>query len=237
MLEKITGQEWFAGLLDFVFPPLCLGCGEYHDDKSQICTVCLGQIETYDYPLCLNCQAFISKGVKCPICLAESVALFAYANYQPPLKEIIHQFKFRGITSPAKTFANLTYEKFRDLLGEIKADAQLPIPLHPLRKNRRGYNQAELFAKELSKFMGIPVNSEILIRTKRGKEQARLPFKQRISNIKNAFIADPSQPSIKKVILVDDVVTSGATVLEAKRILHDSEREVVGVISIAHGLF
>jgi ComF family protein len=237
MLEKISGQEWFAGLLDFVFPPLCLGCGEYHDDKSQICAVCLGQIEAYNYPLCLNCQAFVSNGVECPVCRAESVILFAYANYQPPLNEIIHQFKFKGITSPAHTFANLTYEKFKDLLCEIKADALLPIPLHQLRENRRGYNQAELYADELSKFMGIPVNSDILIRTKQGKEQARLPFQQRISNIKNVFAADPTERSIKSVILVDDVVTSGATVLEAKRVLKNSGREVAGIISIAHGLF
>ena len=237
MLEKIIRQEWFEGLLDFVFPPLCLGCGEFHDDKSQICTVCLSQIEAYEYPLCLNCQAFISKGINCPVCSEESVILFAYANYQPPLKEIIHQFKFKGITSPAKTLAELTYKKFDNLLGEIKVDALIPIPLHPFRKNSRGYNQAELFANELSKFMEIPVETDILIRIKRGKDQARLPLKQRIANIKNVFGADSTAPNIKNVILVDDVVTTGATVLEAKRVLNVSGREVVGIISIAHGLF
>ncbi len=236
MLERITRQEWFAGLLDFVFPPLCLGCGEYYDDKSQICSICLGKVQTFDYPLCLNCRAFIPKGVECPVCKAESVLLFAYANYQPPLNDIIHQFKFRGITSPAETFARLTYEKFKDLLGEIKVEALIPIPLHRQRENRRGYNQAELFARGLSKLMGIPVNSELLTRIKRGKEQARLPFKQRISNIKNAFEVDPLQDGIRKVYLLDDVVTSGATVLEAKRVLKESNREVVGILSIAHGV-
>jgi len=236
MLEKITGQEWFQGLLDFVFPPLCLGCGAYHEDKSQICSNCLGKIETFENPLCLNCQAFVPKGVVCPICLDRSTILFAYANYQPPLKEIIHQFKFRGITSPATTFARLAFEKFKDRFENLEADALVPIPLHPLRENRRGYNQAELMAKELSILMKLPVKTDVLQRTKRGREQARLPFRKRITNIKDAFAADIPNDGVRKVILVDDVVTSGATVLEAGNCLETADCKVVGIISIAHGL-
>ncbi len=236
MLQKITGQEWFQGLLDFVFPPLCLGCGAYHEDKNQICPECLENIEKYEYPLCLNCQAFVPKGIICPICPDKSTILFAYANYQPPLIEIIHQFKFRGITSPAATFAQLVFEKFKVHFGKLDADALVPIPLHPIRENRRGYNQAELIAKELSTLMKLPVNTDILARTKRGHEQAMLPFRKRLTNIKNAFAADISKDGIRKVILVDDVVTSGATVLEAAKCLETADCRVVAIISLAHGL-
>lgn len=236
MFQKIKNQEWFQGLLDFVFPPLCLGCGAYHEEPNQICQICLSKIEVFDQPLCLNCQAFVPKGVECPICLDKSAILFAYANYLPPLKDIIHQFKFRGITSPAGTFAPLIFEKFEDRLSGLEAHALVPIPLYPSRENRRGYNQAELIARELSGLLNLPVNTDIFWRTKRGREQARLPLKKRVANISHAFSADIPKDSKVKVILVDDVVTSGATVKEAARCLESAGYKVSGFISIAHGL-
>ncbi len=236
MLERITKQVWFEGLVDFVFPPLCLGCGEYYDDKTQICAVCISNMQPFDYPLCLNCRAFIPDGIECPVCKGDTIILFAYTDYQMPLKEIIHQFKFEGITSPSETFARLIYEKYRDRFAQVKANALIPIPLHTFRQSKRGYNQAELLARELSKFLGIPVDSDTLSRPKRAKEQARLHFLERIPNVRNAFTAEPTEGGAQKVILIDDVVTTGATVLEAKRILSESGREVVAVISIAHGL-
>lgn len=236
MLEKLKNQDWFQGLLDFVFPPLCLGCGSYHEEENQICSKCLEDIEKFEYPLCLNCRAFVAKGIECPVCLTESMLLFAYANYLPPLKEIIHQFKFRGITSPAKTFAGLIFEKFGDRLTALDAGAIVPIPLFSGRENRRGYNQAELIAAKLAEKMNLPLESDILFRIKRGKEQARLTFKRRVTNIRNAFSTDITGDSPKSVILVDDVVTSGATVLEAACCLKDANCKVAGVVSIAHGL-
>lgn len=236
MFQRIKNQEWFQGLLDFVFPPLCLGCSAYHEDQNQICQSCLAAIEVFENPLCLSCQAFVPKGVVCPICLDKSAILFAYANYQPPLKEIIHQFKFRGITSPARTFAPLIFEKFKERLSHLDAQSLVPIPLYSSRENRRGYNQAELIARELSVLMNLPVNTEILWRTKRGREQARLPFKKRLANISGAFSADVAKDTISTVILVDDVVTSGATVMEASRCLETAGCNVTGIISIAHGI-
>ncbi len=236
MLQRFAGQEWFQGLLDFVFPPLCLGCGAYCEEKSQICPKCFENIESFEHPLCLNCRAFVPKGNVCPICPDKSTILFAYANYQPPLKDIIHQLKFRGITSPAATFARLAFENFKDRFENLEASALVPIPLHPLRENRRGYNQAELIARELSLLMNLPVNTKVLQRIKRGREQARLPFRKRITNVKNVFAAKIPAGGVRKVILVDDVVTSGATVLEAGQCLETAGCQVAGIISIAHGL-
>lgn len=236
MLERIKEQEWFEGLLDFVFPPICLGCSEFCENKSQICDYCIQLIEPFDHPLCLNCRAFVPTGIECPICKEKSVLLFAYADYKPPLKEIILQFKFKGITSPAVTFARLACEKFQDKLPNLKADFIIPIPLHPTRENRRGYNQAELIANEISQILEIPVASDILYRTKRRQPQARLNFKKRLANINGVFESDNSDKANSKVILVDDVVTSGATVLEARKVLQSAGYKIAGIISIAHGV-
>ena len=236
MLQRIRNQEWFEGLLDFVFPPLCLGCGEFNEDLSKICPKCLGQIEPFEYPLCLNCRSFVPKGIVCPVCTDKTTLLFAYANYQPPLKDIIIQFKFRGITSPAKTFAELTNQKYESSMKKLQADALIPIPLHPSRFSFRGYNQAELFADELSKLSGLPVMADVLYRIKRGRPQARLEFKKRIANIHEAYKVKDFDNKARQIILVDDVVTSGATVLEAKKCLENADYKVVAIISIAHGV-
>jgi len=236
MLGRITRQEWFEGLLDFVFPPICLGCGDFNESDSKICSACLQKIEPFEHPLCLNCQALVPQEVVCPVCLYDSVLLFAYADYKPPLKDIIIQFKFKGITSPAKTFAELVCEKFKDKFENLNADYLIPIPLHPVREYRRGYNQAELIAYQLSRITHIPVANERLHRIKRRQPQARLDFIKRLANIKGAFAAESGGDEIEKVILVDDVVTSGATVLEAKKVLESAGFKVVGIISIAHGV-
>jgi len=236
MVEKLTSQEWFQGLLDFVFPPLCLGCGDYHDDNNQICERCFKKFDVFEYPLCLKCRVFIEEGIDCQICKKDSLVLFSYANYQPPLKDIIHQFKFKGITSPATTFAKLAFEKFQLKLESLNAGAIVPIPLHPSRERRRGYNQAELISNHLAELMSLPVGTELLFRTKKGREQARLPFEKRIENIKDAFSVDESNMRFEKVILVDDVVTSGATVLEATRVLEKAGVKVAAIVAISHGI-
>jgi ComF family protein len=235
MLEKLTNQDWFQGLVDFVFPPLCLGCGAFHEESNQICSKCIEALEEFEHPLCLNCRAFVSGGGQCPVCLSDSLLLFAFADYKPPLIEIIHQFKFKGITSPAETFAGRIHEKFGKSLAALRCEALVPIPLFSWRQSRRGYNQAELIALQLAKKMNLPVNSNILSRIKRGSEQARLEFKRRATNVRNAFSGD-SSVGLRRVILVDDVVTTGATVLEASRTLQGVGCRTVGVVSIAHGI-
>lgn len=236
MAGLLATQDWFAGLLDFVFPPICLGCGNFDESESQICNSCFGAIDTFEFPLCLNCQAFVPQEVNCPVCKDDSILLFAYANYKPPLKDIIIQFKFKGITSPAVTFADLICEKHAEKLKKLKADCLIPIPLHPARENHRGYNQAELIARRISSNTETATENDILERIIRGKPQARLNMEKRIKNVKGVFKAHQSDVHKKRIVLVDDVVTSGATVLEARKVLENADYKVVGIISIAHGV-
>jgi ComF family protein len=236
MSSPIARQEWLEGLFDFFFPPICLGCGEFDESESQICPGCMQDIQPFEHPLCLNCQAFVPKDIACPVCQGDSVMLFAFADYKPPLKDIIIQFKFKGITSPASTFARLWHDKFGEKFEKLKADVLIPVPLHAMRENRRGFNQAELIADELSKITKIPVAIEKLHRVKRRRPQARLDFKHRLANIKGAFAIGPFDNVGERVVLVDDVVTSGATVLEARRVLEAAGAKVVGIISLAHGV-
>lgn len=236
MLSNLTDKSpLLKGLLDFVLPPLCLGCGEFNDNHPGICESCRRKIDAYEHPICLNCFETLPNAQNCPVCREKSVPLFAYGNYASPLQDIIIQFKFRGITLPATLFAPLLYEQFQKQLQSLKAALLVPVPLYPSREKRRGYNQAALFAEQLAQLLDLPVRKDILFRVEKRKPQAKLKFERRVENIKGAFTVAEEAESGERVILVDDVVTSGATATEARNELEKAGYKVCAVVAIAHG--
>ena len=233
--EMVKRATWLHGALDFVFPPLCYGCGVFSESRIGICERCLAAIDRYRDPVCLSCQSVLPSAVSCPLCGDEAFVLFACGHYEPPLKEIVLQFKFRGITSPAAVMAGMLDEQFGDQIRRLNAVALVPIPLYPSRQNYRGYNQAALLARQLSPRLGLPVREGVILRIKKRRPQARLNLKKRATNIRGVFVVPRPAEESSTVILVDDVVTSGATVLEARKTLIGAGYRVAGVIAIAHG--
>ncbi len=235
---RLLNNPLTSGLLDFLFPPLCLGCGEYCEDEPCICARCRARIETFTTLTCLTCGAMIPLEQSCPICRERFFPLFAFGNYVAPFTEIIRQFKFKGITSPARWIAPLVCDQFGESLYSraSRVDGLIPIPLHPSRQHARGYNQAEVFARALGDKLLLPVVTDLLYRAKRRRPQARIDREQRARNIRGVFEVDRTPAESGRYILVDDVVTTGATVREAKRVLLQSGHRVIGVISMAHGV-
>lgn len=222
-------------LWDFVYPPLCLGCGGFYDGEHNVCERCFQTIHRFEDPICLNCLSVLIGEPRCPICADLSLPLFALGDYAPPLKDIILQFKFKGITTPARLMAEMLWRQFGDRLTKLKPAVLAPIPLHPSRESQRGYNQAALLTDQLAALMDVPVDNNLIFRIEKRKPQASLRLKQRIKNIKGVFEAPPAEGPVQKLLLLDDVVTSGATVLEATRTLTDAGHEVAAIIAIAHG--
>lgn len=216
-------------------PPLCLGCGDFTRNPTQICDQCYGRIDRYTEPFCLKCKHQIFDSMVCQNCERDSWLLFAYGNYIDPLKEVVVHFKFRGITNACDFAAKELHEQFSEKIYTLEPTYLVPVPLHPIRELMRGYNQAELFANQIGKLFGLPVATDFISRTKRRKEQARLHELERESNIRGVFEATADADAGERVILVDDVVTSGATVTEVRRVLIDAGFEVPACISMAHG--
>ncbi len=234
MIDLNSTSTWLAGLIDFVYPPLCLGCSDYTENGNGICDCCLTSIETFDFPFCLNCDDFIATGYRCPVCAGSSLPLYAFGNYTDPLEQIVIQFKFKGITRSSEFFAGLLVDRFGTDIISLGAQALIPIPLHTRRETYRGYNQAEIFACDLSGALGLEVRSDVIKRGKKRRPQARLSLAQRAANIKGVFEIDEPPDDLSRVILVDDVVTSGSTVREAARTLREVDIKVLAVIAIAH---
>ncbi len=229
-------SDLFKGALDFLLPPLCAGCGKFDTSGQGICEECQKRIDTFAMPTCLMCKSPIADGISCTVCGANGFPLYAYGDYQPPLRDIVIQIKFKGVTPPVVPVVSRLIDQFGEKLQSQAATCLVPIPLHQQRRNRRGYNQAELIADALAPYLHVPVRTELIMRTKKRKPQARLDFKHRADNIKGVFSVIDDASERERVILVDDVATTGATVLEARRVLQAGGHHVVAAVTLAHGV-
>lgn len=210
-LEKAGGA-----ILDILFPPICLNCRRGLNDAEKPQLVCRKCLET------IIIRRYFERW--------PSFILAAAADYQnEAVRNLIHYFKYKEFIAAAKPLGELMIQHLENsrLIEEAtKFDLIVPIPLHPIRLRRRGFNQAEKLAAVVSRRLNLPVESYSLIRIKNTPPQAKLENeKQREENIKGAFAINPKyceRLKNKSIILIDDVWTSGATVKEAIRHLRSS---------------
>ncbi len=232
-LSLIKGWIEPGSWIDFFLPPLCSGCGEYTEEKSLVCGNCQRKIQQLSDPSCLHCGRQSVAGTECEECRKDSLLLFAYGEYSDPLREIILQFKFKGVTGPADFVAQRLFVQFAERLAIYEGAVVVPIPLHSTREHARGYNQAELFAEALGSKLGLEVDRDLLYRVEKRKPQSKLRVEDRAANISGVFAVADQVEQGGSVILVDDVVTTGHTVGEARRELEKRGLHVRAVIAMA----
>lgn len=235
MTPHITQNLIIGPVLDLVFPVLCLGCGGQTDSPISVCERCSSGIDRYTEPFCLTCKRQLFDRPDCPDCGRDSWLLYPFGNYIDPLKEIIISFKFRSLTGACDFAVDALCEQFAERIFALEPTYLVPIPLHPMRRMTRGYNQAEILADRIGERLRLPVADDFLVRKKHRREQARLSEHDRPANVKGVFEAMADADPGERVLLIDDVVTSGATVREARRVLIEAGFEIPGCIAIAHG--
>jgi ComF family protein len=217
-----TLRFFFISLRDFLFPPICFGCGEKEVENALICPDCLTAL--YRYPLPVH------GGAKDVVTHVRSLG-----PYAPPFLTLVHELKYHGRTKLAPLLGDaLTSLMMTD--GLLKhADLLVPIPLHPARQRERGYNQSELLTNRVSQLTGIPI-SGALRRVKNTKTQARIKDddEARKRNLKGAFaVRQDAALHDKQVILIDDVTTTGATLDAAAQVLKQAGVGAVYALVIA----
>lgn len=198
-----------------------------------LCSSCDQRIDRLQDPFCLNCFGFYRVDGGKQRCCDSPLPLFAFATYSTPYDEIIKQFKFHGITFPAILAADAIVNQWRSGIEQLGADALVPIPLHIRREKWRGFNQATVFAGHLAKRLSLPVVSDFLERDQAKKPQAKLTLEKRAGNIQGAFHVERYDEMPKRILLVDDVVTSGMTMKEAVKACTNAGIEVAGCVSMA----
>lgn len=223
-------------LLDLVFPLTCAGCGS---EGVLLCGECREGLERRP-PSCFGCNLRNFTGILCARCrrampLRRFLAPFSYRD--PAVRALIHRWKYGGLRDVAKLLAeeaaaHLAAYRIRFPRGTLL----VPIPLHPTRERQRGFNQSRLLAQELSRRLDLAV-AEPLTRTRATDQQTDMKsYDQRRENMAGAFaIRDPEATRNRRVILVDDVSTSGATLAEAAGVLRRAGCRTVWAIVVAQG--
>jgi len=157
--------------------------------------------------------------------------------YEGALKEAIHRFKYLHEFPLLRVFGDLLYPTLQTLSRDYPVDLIVPVPLHIQRLRERGFNQALLLARELSKRTGIPYPERALKKIKNTPFQTTLKGKERRKNVKGAFHVDKNEEiEGKSILLVDDVYTTGATVNECARTLLDGGAKSVAVLTVARAI-
>jgi len=220
MQRRGTIKKFLATLLDFFIPSSCIICNE-EIGNELVCNNCLDAVPIPITPLCQICGRPIKKGKTCKFCKWERHFEHgrAWSIFVPPVDAIIHNFKYQKRTNIGILIGRGMANVLKSDFFLKKADALIPVPLFWWRRIRRGYNQSTILTSIVSEETGIkPLN--LLIRKRNTKTQTKLTDKQRAKNVFDAFKLNGDEKIRgKTVILIDDVMTTGATMNECARIL------------------
>jgi ComF family protein len=232
---------FFKAILDLLLPSFCLACDKPLGSLPELlfCPECLERLRFIESPLCPCCGRVYLKAAPgdhhCGTCLATSWhfnrarAIFLY---QEPLKEVIHRFKYQGKTACLPSFARFA-RNLPHLAEMQEADWIVPVPLHPTRLRERGFNQALLLARVFFP-KDRRVTSNLLVRLRPTEPQASFNGAARRTNLKKAFgVEKPHRLVGKKILLIDDVFTTGTTVNECAKTLKKAGAAEVMVLTLA----
>ncbi len=232
-------RVWAGALLDLVFPPFCpvcrarLGAGR----RDPLCGICWQALERIDEPVCRLCGLPMTVPGLCGACRRRRPAFDyarAAARYGEVVREALHAFKFGGRRALAAPLGDLLAGPGSVALPADAPDLLVPVPLHPRRQRERGFNQSSLLARRVGRAWGLPVRSDILLRTAATSPQTDLSAEARRANVRHAFtLRRPELVAGRHVILVDDILTTGATVGECARVLREEGAATVGVLTVA----
>lgn len=221
---------------DFIFPKRCVNCKK---QGSYLCENCFAFLSFDVKSLCLICNKASYNGLTHPTCSKKYTidGCFSALPYNKTAQKLIYNFKYKPYLTDLKTvLADLFYDSLIQNENIMKSMVDgswlmVPIPLSSSKFKKRGYNQSEILAKELSKKFNIPFQN-VLERTRNTKTQVGLSNIKRKENIKDAFIIHNSKFIIQNmsIFLVDDVVTTGSTLKEAAKMLkRNGAKRVIGL--------
>jgi ComF family protein len=242
----------FDGLVDWLFPPRCRACGVWihGSDAEYFCASCGPKIQLVRHPLCTLCgRPFLEAGGDdhpCGACIKRAphfVQARAWACYpreeldEQPLRTVVQKFKYGRKVSLGKPLGRLMARGCQEFLVECGADLIVPVPLHPKRLRWRGFNQSVLLARQVSSACGTPMDPFVLRRRRETPPQTQLTEEERRKNMRGAFSVHPDR-LIKdlRILLIDDVYTSGATVDECSRALRRGGAKAVYVLTLARAV-
>ncbi len=224
-------------LLDLVFPKYCFGCQK---EGEWLCFSCRKNILPISTQTCPNCKKISKAGRYCSRCRRKtylSGVIVACYFEEGPIKELIHNFKYNHILELQMVLGDLLVDSLVENRDSLGRDFLITaVPMHYLRRARRGYNQSELLATYVADALKIPKNFQILKKIRKTRPQVQFSGKKRRENLKNSFkICKNADVLGKTFVVVDDVTTTGATLNECARILKVAGARKVWGLVVAKG--
>lgn len=239
IFNKIKSSRIWRVTEELIFPRRCPGCdGIIPFGGPKICSECENRFIKIGDRFCAVCGKGVRENSRlCEMCKSRDHAYIRgrilYEYKSAALS--IYRFKYGNRREYADYFGLQMAMEFETFLEAVSPDALVPIPLHRKRMVKRGYNQAEDLARALGKYSGIPVETKLLKRIKNTVPMKLLSVSRRENNLKKAFIVNQNGVKLKIIILIDDIYTTGATIDEAARALHDSGVEKIYFLTLAGG--
>lgn len=236
-------------LLNFIYPPRCAACLEPLplQARRRICPVCIARVELLSEPLCVTCGIPLVDGARgsCPRCatrppcfdVARSLARYSFSNEDEAgtLASVLRRHKYALDQSLGRALA-----EYLDLGLPFSADdcdVVVPVPLHPSRLKWRGFNQAALLGAAVARRLGRPLDVGSLVRVHPTPPQTTQDHDERERSVRRAFVVTrPARVAGRRVLLVDDVMTTGATANECARALRGAGARRVAVLTLARAL-
>lgn len=238
-------RPFIERLFQFLLPPQCHCCEKFLEEGQKgICSDCLSKIQWIEPPFCSVCGTpFISKEVEthpCGACMTRKkyfTMARALGCYEGSLKEAIHRWKYQEKTYLTSFWGDWMAEGLYHYWDSKMFDLLIPVPLHTQRLRERGFNQALLLVKVLSRRTGIPYRNRVLQKIRPTLPQVHLSGVERERGVRGSFHINGREAlEGKSILLVDDVYTTGATVNECSKVLLAGGAERVDVLTLAHAI-
>lgn len=221
-------------LLDWFFPRRCPVCDRVLKNKEKICRKCQNELKWIKGPRCFRCGKPVEEETE--YCYDCSHGDFHYIKgyslwiYEGAAKQSVAAFKYKGRQEYASFYGEELMKAYGEQLKKLQLDTIIPVPVHREKRRLRGYNQAELIARELSQALQVPMETRALLRVRFTKPQKGLNHKERQKNLKKAFqfySEHCEKRRLGRVLLVDDIYTTGSTIEACTRsLLAAGAREV-----------
>lgn len=230
----------FRNLLSVMYPPRCPICDGIPEYGQEICPACEKKLDYLKEPFCKKCGKPLEdeRAEFCYDCgkgnhvFECGRALFVHRG---AVRDSLYRFKYQNRREYAYFYAGQTARCYGGWIRQMGVEGIVPIPLHRKRKQERGYNQAGLYARYLGKELHLPVEEKLLIRVKQTIPQKELNDVQRKNNLKKAFKCSGNIVQFKKILLVDDIYTTGSTMDAAARVLKNMGVQKVFFVCIGIG--
>lgn len=238
---RTLGHETGRRLLDLVLPPVCMACSDPVATPHGLCAACWSRLRPIERPYCERLGIPFGYDIGEGALSAEAIAsppVFDRARaavlYEEVAKDLVQNLKYHDRTELAGLVGRMTARAGRDLTAD--ADVIVPLPLHRRRLWTRRFNQAAMIAREVGRLSGVPVELLALRRVRATRPQVGLGEREREENVRGAFRVDPAHRAAidgRRVVLVDDVLTTGATASAATRALRRAGAARVDVLTFA----